>query len=62
MVTYEGRAVCSPKAAGMRPELLSPDMVALAPDTLAALNGPGGASVRVFDTAQVCQGLSFSRV
>lgn len=54
--------MCSPKAAGMRPELLSTDMVALAPDTLAALNGPGGASVRVFDTAQVCQGLRFSRV
>ncbi|KAI8462988.1 MAG: intraflagellar transport protein 80 [Monoraphidium minutum] len=52
IVTYEGRVVCSPRAAGMRPELLSPRMVSLSPDTLAALDAPGGSSVRVFDTAQ----------
>lgn len=53
VVTYEGRAVCSPKAAGMHPELLSQQLVALSPDTLAALDAPGSASVRLFDTAQV---------
>jgi hypothetical protein len=37
----------------MRPELLSTHMAALSPDTLAAMDGPGAASVRLFDTAQV---------
>jgi hypothetical protein len=53
VVTYEGRIVCTPRAPGMRPELLAPQMVALSPDTLAAMDGPGGSSVRLFDTAQV---------
>lgn len=53
VVTYDGRVVCSPKAAGMRQELLSAQMVSLSPDTLAAMDGPGGSSVRLFDTAQV---------
>jgi len=52
VVTYEGRAVCNPKAAGMRPELLSAQMASLSPDTLAAMDRPGGGSVRLFDTAQ----------
>jgi hypothetical protein len=53
VVTFEGRIACTPRAAGMRPELLAPQMVALSPDTLAAMDGPGGNSVRLFDTAQV---------
>lgn len=53
VVTYEGRIVCSPQAAGMRHELLSSQMASLSPDTLAAMDGPGGSSVRLLDTAQV---------
>ncbi len=58
VVTYDGRAVCNPKAAGMQPELLSREMVSLCPELVAALDGPGGSSVRLFDTAQVGAGLA----
>jgi hypothetical protein len=40
------------QAAGLRTEFMSVDMLALAPDTVAVVEGPGSSRVRLFDAAR----------
>jgi hypothetical protein len=36
--SYEGRLICSPKVAGLRPEQLKPGNISLSPDTVAIID------------------------
>ena len=51
LYTYEGRSVCSPKSAGLRPELLNDQSVALSPDCLALIDRKTSKKVLFLDTA-----------
>mmetsp|Transcript_45447 Transcript_45447/g.72922 ORF Transcript_45447/g.72922 Transcript_45447/m.72922 type:complete len:761 (-) Transcript_45447:178-2460(-) len=48
---YEGRQICAPKFAGMRPELITEQSAALSPDTLALIDRSTSKVVRFLDTA-----------
>jgi intraflagellar transport protein 80 len=50
VTSYEGRVVCSPKFQGMRPEYITKELVALAPDTLAVVDALNPKSMHVFDS------------
>lgn len=50
ILSYEGRVVCSPKYQGMRPEYLTKDQVALAPDTLAVVDASLPKILHIFDS------------
>ena len=48
--SYEGRVVCTPKFAGMRPEYLTKEMVSLSPDTLAVVDAVNPKIIHMFDS------------